>query len=297
MKKIILTYCLLSISGTHAIFEYDRAVSCGKKGNWERAASLLNNVTADRPDVTYDKGVVAHHNKDLATAKDCFLQAACHSAADATLCERAHFNAGNACVGLNELEAACEQYKKVLALNPDNALAQHNLKKVEEMLKKKQEEQKQEEQEKKKDQDKKQQNKQQQKSDDNNKQEKNNESTDSGQQDKQQQGDSEQEPEQSGSEQESNKKQSEDKKSEQRQEQGADKEKKDNGAGTRADNQKGQQQTQGAQGQQKKDPASHDEWLAGMLAKSDKRDAQGSKKMIKAMVQQQMGGNEGQNCW
>jgi outer membrane biosynthesis protein TonB len=302
MKKISLICLLLYACSTYTVFDYDRAVSCGKKGNWERAASLLNNVTTDRPDIVYDKGVVAHHQKNFSTAKECFLSAACHPEADATLCERAHFNVGNACFALKDLEGAREQYKKVLALNQNNSFAQHNLKRVEEMLKKQQEEQKKEDEEKEQDEkeqqqddNKKQQDAQQKKNSDKEKQKK--EQSSDYDEHKKQPEPGDDEKEQTTQQQQSKNEQSEGKQPQQQQEQRDEKGKKEEGAGAEANNKKRQQQQQGTQGQQKKDPATHDAWLEGLLEKSDKRDAQGNKKMIKAMVQQQMGGNEGQNCW
>lgn len=320
MKKFVILLLFFS-TYMYGIFEYDKAASLGRKGSWEQAADVLKNVPSTSPDIFYDKGVIAHHNKDFSTAKECFLSAAGHPEVSVPLCEQALFNVGNACCALQELENAIEYYKKVLEQNSENIFAQHNLKKVEEMLKKKQEEKKQQQQQKEDKEDKK--DKQQQKKEQE-KQEKNEQSQNkkddsqkngggqqeqpSGKNDEQQKKQNEEQSEQNKQkqkQQEENKQKTEQQNGEKQQEQEQksfeqqqqDNEQKQENSNAGLSDKDKQQKQKAHAAAQKTNPASHDEWLATMLEKSEKRDAQGNKKMIKAMVQQQMRGNEGQNCW
>jgi len=130
--------------------DYDFASHAAQQENWEQAQKLLSTLLIDSPDradLLYDLGIIFNQNGDLQQACTYFSRAAaaCEGVSD-KLCEQAHFNAGNARVALDELEDAIEQYEKVLAINPTNKFAQHNLDKVKDMLKKKQEEQEEQKQ-------------------------------------------------------------------------------------------------------------------------------------------------------
>jgi len=129
--------------------DYDFASHLAQQGNWERAQKLLSTLlidSYDHADLLYDLGIVSYQNGDLQKACTYFSHAtACEGVSD-KLCEQAHFNAGNTRVALDELEDAIEQYEKVLAINPTNKFAQHNLDKVKKMLKQKQEQQEEQKQ-------------------------------------------------------------------------------------------------------------------------------------------------------
>jgi len=128
---------------------YDFASHAAQQGDWERAQKSLSSLLIDSPDradLLYDLGIVFCKNGDLQQACTYFSHAAACEGVSDELCERAYFNAGNTWVMLDELENAIEQYEKVLAINPANKFAQHNLDKVKEMLKQKQEEQEEQKQ-------------------------------------------------------------------------------------------------------------------------------------------------------
>jgi len=152
----IYYWCVIIFLLVHSVsaclfagLDYDFASHAAQQGNWEKAQKLLSASlidSCDRADLLYDLGVVFCQNGDLQQACTYFSHAtACEGVPD-ELCERAHFNAGNTWVMLDELENAIEQYEKALAINPANEFVQHNLDKVKEMLKKKQEQEEEQKQ-------------------------------------------------------------------------------------------------------------------------------------------------------
>jgi len=156
--KIYYGYVIILLLLVHLLptrlsagLDYDFASHAAQQGNWKQAQKSLSSLLVnshDRADLLYDSGVVSYENGDIQEACAYFSDAAVCEGVSDELRERAHFNAGNTRVALDELEDAIEQYEKVLAINSTNKFAQHNLEKVKEMLKQKQaeeEEQKQKE--------------------------------------------------------------------------------------------------------------------------------------------------------
>lgn len=146
MKWYWLFFSLGFQSCMYGIFEYDRAIRAAQRNDWHHAKQMLKNLLvhhADQPDVLYDAGVASYKTGEFDTAHAYFNASAQCADAHPHLKEQAYFNSGNSLVQVNKLDQAIEQYEKVLALNPDNAQARHNL----EQIKKKKEEQQKKEQE------------------------------------------------------------------------------------------------------------------------------------------------------
>ena len=293
ISKIFL-FALLMTSNARAIFDYDRAIAQGQKGQWHKAQEIINTVLVknpDRPDALYDAGISAYKNAHYDKALSYFQAAADRCNSNIALQEQAYFNAGNAHVQLKQLEQAIHSYDAALKIDPDNKRTLHNKEVVKKMLEqqKKQEEQKKEQDQKenkdpqqKKDSDKKDQDKPHNKDEQN--KDKGNDQQD--QDSKKSKGQEQQkDSNQSSKEQSQNKQQEESKKQEQK-ETGPEKNPKDS-AGPDA-----QQQEHASQ---KKSPLSGA--LAHLLDEHEKKDAQLNKKLMKAMSATQGGSADANNCW
>ncbi len=292
MKNIIiLLFLSLAISPLHAIFEYDRAIMQGNKGNWQQSKELLKKVVVDepdRPDILYDMGVASFKSGDADKALAYFTQAAQRSDT-AALQEQAFFNAGNAHVKLNQLRQAIDAYDKVLALNPSHERAKHNKEVVKKMLE--QQKQEQEDKEKKEQEQKDKQDQQDQKDQKGNDKQQNEQENN---QEKQQENQKQEQQDQKQPEQQQQEKKSE---REQQEQQKNQEEKKQQEAEQKQDS-SGAQQPSPAQGQEKSESEKKlSPQLARILEDREKKDAQLNKKMIKAMVHNQGESSHDYNCW
>ncbi|HSW74136.1 MAG TPA: tetratricopeptide repeat protein [Candidatus Limnocylindria bacterium] len=170
----------------YPIFEHDRAIVAARQGDWAHATRLMNTVITDTvndPNVMYDAGVAAYKQEHYDQAHAYFTQAVntlkASESSSGQVHEEALFNLGNSNVKRNALQEALVNYQEVLALNPGNQKAQHNLELVKKML----EQQKNQEQEKEKE---KKSEKEQQQQDKQDKQQQDKQQDDIQQQDKQQ---------------------------------------------------------------------------------------------------------------
>lgn len=306
----IILLLLVFSANTHPIFNYDRAISASQEGDWQQTSTMLTNLITDdpgNPELLYDAGVAAFKLRRFAQAQTYFTQAAQAEGVPALLQEQAYFNLGNACVEQKKLAEAITHYEKVLAMNPDNERARHNLEVVKKMLeeqKKQEEEQKkqQEEQEKEKEKD----------SDDNKQDQQNKNQGGQNQQDKQQQnqgkdsqgGDQPQKRDQQQKRDEHNNRGKQDNRDEQNnkakgdedKQDGADQAGKEQKDGRDQDGQSGQPQ-QSAQQQLASATKELDKKIAALLEAQQEKDAQVNKQFIKAAVGKSMKGNHGQHCW
>ena len=375
------TYVLWSIFFSSALtstmhpsfFAYDRAVYSAQHNGWDDTKKKLTQLVVDAPDspnLLYDTGVASYQTKDFDHALAYFKRAYSVEHASNLLKEQAHFNAGNSCVALQQLEQAVEEYEQTLRLNPENERAQHNLKKVKELLEKQkqeeeQEKQNQQEKEKKNEEQKEGQQQQDQPGEKQNEQSSSgqkdtNKSEKSGDKDKnmsdQEQGeDSDQRDEKSEKDESSDSQQSDDGQQSEQSSEHNDANKDDASSDSKGDKQEDTQKSNeqqdsddqldsGGQEQapQNKEPKEHkdkdstqsgaqenqeqeketekedqqcggltdqaaqeradrqpqiDSWLAHLLDEHDKHDAQLQKQMIKATVNKELAGKNGENCW
>lgn len=187
-KQIICTVIFLNFSSIcFGLFERDFASLAAGKGDWKKAGDILAHLTIDNPgksDLLYDAGVASFNTKEFQKARAYFNNVVECDDVTHELKERTHFNLGNTCVELKELEDAVKQYESVLELNPENEKAKHNLEIVKKMLEqqKKQDQNQKQQQEKQNDQDKN--NNDKNKQDKQNKQDKNNKNKDENKKDK-----------------------------------------------------------------------------------------------------------------
>ncbi len=152
MKRLLLLigmvpWCLHATIGSAWI--QSKAAAYGQQEKWEEAQVQMNQLmvdSPDQPDLLYDSGVAAYRLSEFAKAAAYFENVTKVPHVEHDLKKRAHFNWGNTNVALNKLADAVTQYQQVLLMEPDNKPAEHNLKKVKEMMK--QQEQKEQQQKK-----------------------------------------------------------------------------------------------------------------------------------------------------
>ncbi len=355
--------------GMTAELTYSRASQAAQKGDWHTAQEKMSSLLVDAPDradIAYDCGVVAYKKQEFEKAEAYFKKVIESKNASAHLKKQAWFNRGNSHVALKQLPEAIKDYQEVLKLDPHDKAAQHNMKKVQEMLQQQQNKDQQKDQDKnqKQDQDKKQdqqqqgndQQKQDQQKGDKKDQQQGNQNKDqqgndtsSGQdlkkdknkdaqhgteknkdgkkQDDQQSGDEKKEDQSGGSEKQEEEKADGQQEGDQKDEagdgsegQGSDKQQEqigDNHASTPEENKSGKQlkPTQAGEKEQEMQQGEvvdyrkeeqkkleqslspQDQWMARVLERSDKRDEQINKKMIKSTIDKNMAGKHGQNNW
>lgn len=305
MKKVLFIFLfLLGSTSLSAIWNYDRGVAAGKRGDTKTAFSLLAPLISDDPHNAaklYDAGVAAYRVNALDQAKLYFENALNQSSATVELKEKTHYNLGNALAKLTSLQAALEQYEAALAINPENADAKHNRDVVKKML----EQQKQQEQQKQdqKDQDNKQDQQKQDNKDqqqDQDKREKNNNEQDSP--DKQQQGSQKpDEQEQNDKQRDSDEQKKEEKnnKEHDRQAQQEQEKQQEQQAAREQEEKEKKRQEHDAQQEKKKSAAEQklEPVLARILDEREQHDAQTHKRVIQAKVSKDLAGHHGQKCW
>ncbi len=144
MKQCILLLFILVVPAqveSSSWWPHSRAAAYGQDGKWQEAQAELTKVIVDNPDqadVLYDNGIAAYRLGQYATAAAYFESVIQEAVVPLELKKQALFNLGNTNVALKELPAAIKKYEEVLALEPDNQAAAHNLAKVKEMLKQQQ---------------------------------------------------------------------------------------------------------------------------------------------------------------
>lgn len=326
IKFIVLVLCSVPL---HARLmdevHYSLASADAQQQKWDQAEQRINTVmlnAPDRPDLLYDAGVVAYRNKKFEQAHACFEHGLQSTALDDELKEQLCFNAGNTCVELQQLKEAIGYYEKVLALNNKHERARHNLEVVKNMLK----QQEQEQQEQKDNQNNDQQKEDQQSGNQNqNNNQKNNEKQQSEKQQREQDN-GKQNEQQSESKKQGNKdqeKQDEQKDGTKKQNEGQrndrgnqpeprnpsqqshDKQKQQEHADSQSKNNKpspqNKQKTSVAQSQTGYREAEqfdkNEQWMIELLQEQEKADKQANKQILHGMVQKNLAGNDGQNCW
>lgn len=190
----LLLFCVVPLKAH--LLSYDTAAAYAQKGKWQEAQKNMNELmihTPDRPEFMYDSGVAAYRLGEFEKATAYFENVTRLENVTPDLQKQAHFNLGNTKVALNQLTDAIAQYEKVLAIEPDNHQAKHNLEKVKEMIKQQQSKNNQKQEQKK--------NKPQQ----NNKEKENKSSDQKNKQDNQDQSDTKQEPQKSEGQEKSSK--------------------------------------------------------------------------------------------
>lgn len=128
----------------HALFEYDRAIVAGQKGDWNLAAQKLDTVLSARPDdaaLLYDRGVAEYRLGSYEKAQTYFTHAA-ERAQDVQLKEQAFFNEGNAYMFGEQFAHAIDSYDRALEINPDDKQAQHNREIAKKLLQEQEQQQK-----------------------------------------------------------------------------------------------------------------------------------------------------------
>lgn len=119
-------------------WSYGNAAASAQKGEWQKAQHAINDLVCampDRADIVYDSGVAAYRLSEFEHAKAYFESVTAMQNVDFDLKKQAYFNLGNTHVARKKFSDAIVPYEKVLELDPDNRLAQHNLEKVKEILK------------------------------------------------------------------------------------------------------------------------------------------------------------------
>ena len=145
--KLILLSMLFPFglcAGVSSAWSYGKAASSAKEGNWKDAQqrmSLLMIDAPDQPDLLYDSGVAAYRLAEFEKAAACFEKVTKDQDVEKDLKKEAQFNLGNTKVAMNNLQDAITHYQAVLAIEPDNEPAKHNLEKVRQMLEQQQQEQ------------------------------------------------------------------------------------------------------------------------------------------------------------
>lgn len=295
MKKILLLL-LISLQSS-AVFEHDRAVYAGQKGDWKKSCQLMAQQIAQNPDnplVLYDAGVSAFNTKQYNAALAYFSASAQSDQVDSKLKEQAHFNSGNTLVKLNKLENALDEYQKVLAINPDNVHAKHNYEQVKKMLEQKKEEEQKDTEKDNKD-------KEQEK---NNKKEKDNQKKD---QDKNKQSSDQQKSQENNQKddtQEQDSKDSGEQKNNQ-QSQGKDTQDENKNDASQDEHQHKQEQTQACDATSEQDQEKEslleeqkiDPVIAQLLKEQESKDAQTQKKHARVQCMQKKGMGDDRYCW
>lgn len=331
---IFLGIFLLHTIAIKAIFSslwsYENAVSYAQQGEWHEAQNQLGNLMRDfpdRPDVIYDCGVASYRLSEFEKAAVYFENVTHMEEAEKELKKQAFFNLGNTKVALNKLEDAVTHYQEVLAIDPNNEPAMHNVEKVKEMLKKEQEKQERNKEENKSSDKKngqkgngdelsgseKQEQSQTQQKNTSNSHESAIEKKEKQRSDKQQKGEHENRTDNKSNQQQCDNKQDQlsDTHTSSSQKKSA-KEKykqKDAYQGTKNDKEEqGMQTGMAINGGMKDLPyeeqkkleqklAPHERWMMRVLSQQEKADEQAHKKVIKAQINNQLAGHDGQNCW
>lgn len=335
MKRSYVYSLFLSLnlvtSSAYSIFDYDRAVYAGQCEQWDCAQARLRSILIDKPNdpsVLYDLGVASYKTNDYDHAQIYFEEAAHDDTSSNELKERAYYNAGNTFFQQKKWDDSIRNYEQALFLNPDNERTKHNLEIAKNTRKKQQKEDKKKENNKDKKDDKKKNDQQKkddkkddqqgQQKDDQQKDDQGKDDEDKGdqgkndgekkpgdkkkdqQKDQKKRGEDEQDQNDIGKndskkpsdkdekkdDSESQKKQGEDEKKEQQSEQKGDQKQK------QTDQQKGQAADLNNESFNKVEP-----WLADILKERERNDASLNKQMIKSMVEKQLVGKNGQNCW
>lgn len=304
----LIVICMLGCSfNAYALWNYDRGVAAGMRGDAASALSLLAPVVSDdphNPTKLYDAGVAAFRTQSYDQAKTFFEQATMQPAATASLKENAHYNLGNTYVKLSRLEEALAQYEKALAINPDNKAARHNYDVVKKMLEqqKKQEPQQKDKNSSDEQQKNEQQDNQQQEQDKRDKRDEQQQMPDK-QQDGQQEQDQQDQQQSSDQNREQNdQKNTSDEQSKRDDQRNAQEEK-------RREDERQQQSTPQEHKEKKQQDSERDAQknhaeqpklepvLARILDEREQRDAQAHKRIIKGKVSKDLAGHHGQKCW
>lgn len=300
---LVYTFTLMLPLQIHGIFDYDRAISKSQKGDWQQSKEILKNILIENPEnseLLYDMGVSSFKSNEPEKALSYFSKAA--ESSDASLREKAHYNAGNAHVQLKQLQEAIDAYDRALALNPSNKHAAHNKEVVKKMLEEQKEKEKKDEQDK-QDKDNK------EKQDQENNQDKNNKDSEKNTKDNQKK-------DQDNNKQNNEKNKNQQEKSGQNKSQEEkEKEKKEQDAKNKEEEQKQQQEKKEAEERNKQENASNNNQsgkkdneeknkqpklspaLNRLLNEQEKKDAALNKQMIKAMAGTYTGATDGNNCW
>jgi Ca-activated chloride channel family protein len=337
-------------------WDYSHAIRSAQNEQWPDAQQLMSTLMINDPDnaeLLYDSGVAAYRMKEYSKAEAYFHQTTENEQANDLMKQKAFFNVGNTQVALNRLEEAIASYGAALTIDPEDERAQHNLKKVRELLE--QQKQQEQQQQKKNQKNEKQQNQQQDQSKQDTKQQQQASQDDqSGQQDSNEQSGDQQKKRKKQRQQQDAKQQGESTDDE-RQEQDADEQQegknKDNANDKSNDNSRDQEQeqfsdthdsspqknsahdeqqktrdadvhhtkqgdkSQEMQGgelneqegiedtqakQQKKleeGLAPQDRWMVRVLQQREQADEKANKRIVKAMIDKELAGKDGQNCW
>ena len=286
-----------------------KAVHAYANNNLDVPSDFFSSQLVDDPtndELNYNAGVVQYKQKNYEQAHESFARAT--QGDSLQIQEQAYFNGGNTNVQLNKLEEAVESYEKVLALNPHNEPAQHNVALVKEMLKKREEEQKKEE-EKKQQGDKEQEQPQEEQDKDQSEQDKKDQKNKS----KEEQGKSSDKNNEKDSQSLDDKQQEQKDQSREGQNSDQEKKSKDEAAGSNKEEQKeeGSSSGQKREGKEEKGNASleqqeeaaqkMDEKLdaaqRALLQEVEKQDKGEYKKIIRTQVRKEMPRHEGQKNW
>ena len=328
---IVIVMILISVQTSYAglgsEWRYSLAAEKALQEKWKEAQGDMNALLVDAPDkaeLLYDNGVAAYKLKEHEKAAAYFEQVIRKKGVEPQLKKQAHFNLGNADVGLKKYAEAIGQYQEALKIDPNDEKAKHNLKVVQQMLAQQQQQQNKDEQD--KDDKDGQEDKQDQKGGNSSKKDKN-KSEKSSEKNEQEQGDSsgeqKEEQQESGEQEQGDKQDSthdssqgedtdkeqekfgdnhassqkskdekEDKKK-QSQKKDSEKEKPEQGMqqGSVAD--KAEQEKEEFNQQFQKG----EQWMAKALERREKADQQANKEMIKATVDSKLSGKNGQNNW
>jgi len=146
---ISIIFLLFFVSSSYASIgsevAYCRACVDCQKGDWKSAQDKMSALVVDQPDnaeLLYDNGVVAYRLHEFEKARAYFDQVTKDMGAPIALKKAAHFNLGNTQVALGKYAEAIEQYEAVLRIDQNDMKAQHNVKKVRELLQEQEQQQK-----------------------------------------------------------------------------------------------------------------------------------------------------------
>ncbi|MGA9530607.1 MAG: tetratricopeptide repeat protein [Candidatus Babeliales bacterium] len=148
MNRIVVVWFILFCCEVHlvegSIFSRIQAVYNAHQDDWEKAAEQLKASVVDNHgsfDILFDTGVALYKVGDYEQACAYFKKAASLEKASNHEKEKAYFNTGMSQVALytekqniRYLYDACEEYRRLLALNPHNEKAQHNLHAIKAMI-------------------------------------------------------------------------------------------------------------------------------------------------------------------
>jgi hypothetical protein len=273
---------------------------------------LINNP--DAPDVLYDTGLAAYKNKEYTQARSYFMRVTHAPQATASLKEQSYFNAGNAAAMMKDYEDAIKHYEEVLRINSANEKAQHNLKKVKELLKQKNDQQQQNKQDPKEKEQKEQKSSEQTEQANNagnqesktqkDQQKKNDVEQDTQQQKQQQQADKEQSnpstnQRDSGHNEHAHNSNNGEQQQQEKEHEKSLEEKKPQSSSQRNGAARKDQGSEKSAALSEKDNLEQKigDRLARILEAQDKKDAALNKRMVNVAVGQSMSGSQGENCW